>query len=221
MPGGNSNHIRTYARLRGGIAIHNPNADASVPGGAYGTLGFIGTSDGADRWLVSCYHVLCRKNADFPPGAIEPIFHPVSQFEPAPVAVVSDARANRQLDCAAALLLIPGMALGQILGIGKLADPSAPAVGMRVIKSGAETGVTEGLIVKIVGDEVEIAPLGYTVKPTEYELSEGGDSGSLWIDAATSAPVAMHYRGSDRDTPERAFAKAILPVLNTLQLRVV
>jgi hypothetical protein len=218
MPGGNANHIRIYAQLRGGIAIHNPNADPSVPGGAYGTLGFIATADGADRWLVSCYHVLCRKNADFPPGVVEPVFHPVSQFQPAPVALVAGDRANRQLDCAAAFLLSPGMAFGQILGIGRLSDPAGPALGMRVIKSGAETGVTEGCIVKIVGDEVEIAPLGY---PSQYELSEGGDSGSLWIDAATYAPIAMHYRGSDRGTPERAFAKCILPVLNALQLRIV
>src|SRR6266404_2485084 len=180
MPGGNSNHIRTYSLLRGGIAIHNPNSDPDVPGGAYGTVGFIATSNGADRWLVSCYHVLCRKNADFPPGTTEPIYHPFSQLQPATVATVSADRANRGLDCAAAQVLGQGLAIGQILGIGTLAAPVPPVVGMRVIKSGAETGVTEGHIVKLVDTEVEIAPLGL---PKEYELSEGGDSGSLWIDA--------------------------------------
>lgn len=218
MAGGNSNHLKTFIQLRGGIAIHNPMSDPMVPGGAYGTLGFVGTSNGADRWLVSCYHVLCRKNENFPVGVSEPIFHPVSQFQPAPIATVSADRASRELDCAAALVFNPSLLIGQILGIGQLMPPVAPMLGMRVLKSGAETGVTEGFIVKIAGDDVEIAPFGFG---TDYELSEGGDSGALWIDASTHAPVALHYRGSDRGTPERAYGKAIQSVLNRLGLSVV
>jgi hypothetical protein len=216
MAGGNTNHTRLFSTLRGGIAVHNPNSDANVPGGAYGTLGFIATSNGTDRWIVSCYHVLCRKGDEMPAGVVEPIFHPFSQLQPSPVATVSNDRASRDLDCAAASI-VSGRAVGEILGIGTLAPASDPALGMRVIKSGAETGVTEGRIVNLTNTEVEISPLGL---PDDYELSEGGDSGSLWIDAATLSPVALHYKGSDRGTPERAFGKPIKVVLEALRLRI-
>ncbi len=149
MSGGNSNHILAYSALRGGIAIHNPLSDPNVPGGAYGTLGFIGTSDGSDRWGVSCYHVLCRKNGILGDDTIEPIYHPVSQLRPAPVAVVSGKRASATLDCAAARVNDGVASHGQILGIGRLAAVSNPQLGKRVVKAGAETGVTEGVIVNI------------------------------------------------------------------------
>lgn len=142
MPGGNSNYIRAFTALRGGIAVHNPLCDPSTPGGSYGTIGLIATSDGEDRWIVSCYHVLCRKGENFPAGRTEPVYHPVSQLQPTPIAYVSDAKANRELDCAAAKIIASSQAVGDILGIGKLAAPADPAIEMRVLKSGAETGVT-------------------------------------------------------------------------------
>ena len=218
MAGGNANHVLAYSILRGGIAIHNPKADDRGSGGAYGTLGFIATSDGADRWVVSCYHVLCRKGEDMPDGVVEPLYHPSSQVQPSPVATVSSGRADRELDCAAGRILMPTHTVGEILGIGALADPVDPVVGMRVIKSGAQTGVTEGRITHVARSEIEISPTGF---PDEYQLSEVGDSGSLWIDAATHSPVALHYRGSEPDTPARAFAKPIHAVLEVLHLRVV
>jgi len=222
MVGGNGNHIRTFLSLRGGIAIHNPNSDPAVPGGAYGTLGLLATADGADRWIISCYHVLCRKRADFPAATIEPVFHPFSVLRLAPVATVAGERANRELDCAAAQLLDPAAAVNEILGIGKIiAAPAEPTLGMRVLKSGAETGVTEGRIVKISANEFEIAPLGYTRNEGEYELSEGGDSGAVWVDSSTHAPVGLHCRGSDRGTAERAFAKPFGDVLQALGLRLI
>ena len=154
MFGGNNNHTRTFALLRGGLAIHNPLSDSSVAGGAYGTIGFIGTSDGEDRWVVSCYHVLCRKGEDFPKGANEPIFHPVSQIRPSPVGFVTDERVDRALDCAAARVINPALSIGQLLGAPLLEGPIEAQVGMRVIKSGAETGVTEGRITRVVSDQI-------------------------------------------------------------------
>jgi len=215
MSGGNKNHIRLYSVLRGGIAIHNPLSDPNVPGGAYGTLGIVGTRDGTDRWLVSCYHVLCRKQADMPPAVTEPVFHPFSQLHPSPVAFASAENANRDLDCAAARLISVD-AIGDILGIGRLRAPIPPTIGMRVIKSGAETGVTEGRIIGIADEDIEIGPLAL---PADYELSEGGDSGSVWVDAETMGPVGLHYRGSDRGMPERAYAKPFNSVLEALKLK--
>lgn len=214
MPGGSLNHVREYRPLRGGIAVHNPRSGPD--GGRYGTLGFVATTDGTDCWIVSCYHVLCRFQGQMPPGTSEEIYQPFFQIQSTPVAVITADRADQRLDCAAAL--VPsGQAIGEILGLGKLGAPTAPAIGMRVIKSGAETGVTEGRILKASQDEVEIGHLGL---PSEYDLSEGGDSGALWVDAATYAPVALHYRGNDWGTPERAFARPIGLVLATLQVRI-
>jgi hypothetical protein len=110
------------------------------------------------------------------------------------------------------------MAMGEILGIGKLSQPVVPTIGMRVLKSGAETGVTEGRIIKVTAEEVEIAPPGML---PGYELSEGGDSGSIWVDAATNSPVALHFKGSDRGTPERAYGRPIQAVLDALGVQVV
>lgn len=200
---------RVYRPLRGGIAIQNPVVKN------LGTLGCVATSDGADRWIVSCYHVLCRLNGVFPPGATEPICQPYDIRDPNPVAFISDARIDAILDCAAAL--VPnGAAIGEILGISKLSAPIPAITGMRVIKSGAETGITEGRVVSVAGNEVEIAPLGL---PADYDLSEGGDSGAIWIDAASNAPIALHYKGSEWGTPTRAFGKSMTAVLNQLNLR--
>lgn len=216
MAGGNANHLRRFRALRGGTAIHNPSSDPAVPGGAYGTLGFIATGDGTDRWAVSCYHVLARKGADFPAGASEPIFHPYRLFDGTPIAVMTDEKLDRVLDCAAARILHPEACTSELLGLGALAAPSEPSVGMRVLKSGAETGVTEGRVIRVAGDEFEIAAVGM---PDEFDLSEGGDSGSLWVDAETLSPVGLHFRGNERGTAERAFARKINVVLAVLGLK--
>jgi hypothetical protein len=216
MFGGNTNHILPYSALRGGISVHNPLADTSCPGGSNGTLGFVGTSDGKDRWIVSCYHVLCRMTGAFPNSSSEAIYHPFSQIKPTPVATVTDARADQNLDCAAALVHDGVPVQSDVLGIGRLADPTDPQLGRRVIKAGAETGVTEGVIVRILTDDVEIAPVFSA--SANYLLSAGGDSGALWVDASTYEPVALHYRGSD--SPRRAFARKLLPVLAALRLSI-
>jgi hypothetical protein len=210
MASGIFNHTLMYEPLRGGVAVQNPVV------GNYGTCGCIATSDGADRWIVSCYHVLCRLNGDMPQGAEEPIFYPLDLSRLNPLAMASMQRANRAMDWAAALVL--GPALGEILGIGRLSPPAAPILGMRVIKSGAETGVTEGRILRVTQSEVEIGPPG--ILP-QYQLSEGGDSGAVWVDAATLAPVALHFKGSDWGTPERAFARPLQMVLDDLGLTLI
>lgn len=204
-----SNHTLMYAPVRGGVAIQNPAI------GNFGTAGFVATSDGNDRWIVSCYHVLCRASGEMPQNSPEPIFYPFDLARRNPIGLASTDRADKELDCAAAL--VPSrLALGQILGIGRLAAPAQPAVGMRVLKSGAVTGVTEGFILKVTETEIEVAPFGM---PERYELTEEGDSGALWVDADTHAPVALHFRGSRPQTPERAFARPIQNVLDTLKLQ--
>lgn len=205
------NHSLFYSAIRGGTAIINPNVNE------FGTAGLIATSNGSDRWIISAYHVLCRKNGIFPAGVSELIYYATDLVRTQPLAMVDGLRADAALDCAAAFV-VGGVAIGEILGLPKLQPAIAPLEGMRVLKSGAQTGVTEGRIVRQNAQQVEIAPVGM---PARFELSEGGDSGAVWIDADTRAPVALHTSGNSWGDPERAFGVPILLVLQTLNLQMV
>ncbi len=48
------NHRRAFRPLRGGTLIYQWEKRDS------GTIGMAVTSDGADRWLLTCRHVLAR-----------------------------------------------------------------------------------------------------------------------------------------------------------------
>ena len=124
--------------------------------------------------------------------------------------------ARRGFDSAAARL-VPGVqgVPGEIVGIGRLGTPEAPAVGMQVIKAGAETGVTEGRIVAVEGDRARIRiPADY---PSSYEFTRGGDSGAVWVTRDGRAPVLLHTAGNDTGL-EEAFGVAFPIVLARLGL---
>jgi hypothetical protein len=175
------NHIKAFRPLRAGTYVLNPAA--AEPG----TLGWFATSNGADRWLVSCCHVLCRPNLG-PSVAGEPVFQPTSD---API-VANVQLGDITLDVAAALIL-PAVAIAlEILNLPPIQAPAQPQVGMRVIKSGMATGVTEGIItaVNAATSQVEIE-LVSGFHP-DYELSAAGDSGAVWLTRASCQPVALH-----------------------------
>jgi hypothetical protein len=208
MPANNLNTVLAYRPLKAGIAVQNPVVRQ------IGTIGLIATADGNDRWIVSCYHVLCRFNGVFPAGGREPIFQPFETDDTNPVAEIDGSRADRQLDCAAALIGdVP--TVSQIFGIGQLSQPSDAVVGMRVIKCGADTGVTEGSVAKISNGSVEILATGSS---PDYQLSGPGDSGAAWVDANTGAPVALHTGGSAFEPGKRALAVPMVTVLRALGL---
>lgn len=202
------NHSLVYRPLRAGIAIWNPLSDSGL-----GTLGLFGRAHDNTRWLISCYHVLGRAGArPFPDG--EPIYQ-CHQHQDFVVATNTPARADPTLDCAAAMVLPTLHIVDMTLSIGLVGSPTAPLVGMNVIKSGRETAVTEGIITDIEHDEVTISPpAGY---PPQYDLTARGDSGSVWIERDTRRPVALHKEGNDTG-PERAYGSNILAVLHALQL---
>jgi hypothetical protein len=85
---------------------------------------------------------------------------------------------------------------------------------MRVLKSGAATGVTEGVITRLQGGRVEIEPEGL---PGDYQISAGGDSGAVWVTREGNRPVVLHQRGID--SPRRvAYALPFLEALRRLRL---
>jgi hypothetical protein len=204
------NQELTFDTLLGGIVILNEKNDRP------GTIGFLATADGLDRWIVSCYHVLCRTNADpFADGEL--ILQGRSKALSRPVARVSAARARADVDCAAALVNDGIAVSSRILGLPPLSAARSPAKGMRVMKSGATTGVTEGVVSRVSGDEVEIrAPDG---APKGYEVSGFGDSGALWIHADSSAPVAVHFGMRPGITPA-ALGRPIGLVLAALNVQI-
>lgn len=208
-------HAQMFRPIRGGIRIIN----ARVPGNS-GTLGCVCENVDGSLWILSCMHVLVRprkwEGVEFAPG--EPILQPGRPIAAGRIATTVSGRADRLLDCAAALLDDGVSSVPEVLGVGELFAPQAPVVGMGVIKSGARTGVTEGRIVKVGTNRVVIhPPIG---APSGFELSAQGDSGALWIERESGAPVALHRSGNRSGTRESAIASPIPEVLAALSLRI-
>jgi hypothetical protein len=200
----------TYRPLRPGIAIINRDVDQ------YGTVGFFGQSNDGGVWLVSCYHVLGR--VDF--GAYvagEGIFQPDYATAAEPVAELVVGRSDVGLDCAAARVLPGVVAVNELLGVGPISPaPVAPVVGMRVFKYGVATELTEGVVADVQGSDITIAPVpGF---PREYQLSDIGDSGALWLEQGTLRPVALHKQGAAGGT-EKAVGSSVGDVLALLGLK--
>jgi hypothetical protein len=85
---------------------------------------------------------------------------------------------------------------------------------MKVIKSGAASGVTEGIVVAVSGTDVviQIDP----TYPTDFVLSLPGDSGAAWLEQQSRSLVALH---SGRQSPHRAAAVSLTAVLAALRLK--
>jgi hypothetical protein len=197
-----ANHQLSYRPLRGGIIVSNPLC------GVPGTLGCIGTTDGDDRWIISCYHVLVRTSfsAAFDDGET------IDQPDGNPVAKLAQDRTHKVLDCAAALIDVGIGGLPEILSVGTVEDLITAKEGMILLKSGISTGITEGRIRKVQGDgTIQIA----RIHP-QAELSEKGDSGALWVERETGAAVGLH---TGMDNRGFACASPIGEVLLKLNLR--
>lgn len=200
------NHQLTFRPLRPGGYIYNPLSNNS------GTLGIAATTDGTDRWMISAYHVIGRFDMSACADG-EPIFQPAT--EDGTVAVTDVRFSDRVRDFAAAKCL-PGVQLSNdVLEFGPVVDVVAPQIGMRVIKSGANTGVTEGKILSVIGERVIIAAPDNA--PREYTVTAEGDSGAAWIDLQTRAVVALNLGLSANGSTE-ARCIAMETVLSALQL---
>jgi hypothetical protein len=204
------NHTLIYRPLRGGIAIVAPAVNRS------GTLGLIATDDGSDRWLVSACRVLCPP-ANGPAADDGSVYQPSSSLAPEPVAGLAGIRADPSLDCAAARLHDGVVALPEILGLGPVCEPADPLPGMRVVKAGIASGLTEGVVQTVSGDEVVIGrPAGF---PSSYELATQADVGAVWVWRDTHRPVALQVAIGDAPA-DSIHAVRIAAVLAALDLRV-
>lgn len=199
-----ANHRCAFRPLRAGTQIFQPDNSQA------GTLGLFLTSDGVDRWLLTCFHVLARTTGVM--VATDRIMQP--DATKGVIATLAGAISDPILDCAAVPVAVP--VSDEVLGIGRLAPASAPIVGARVIKSGWKTGISEGRIRAVAGTDVIIERL--PSYPADYLLASIGDSGALWVDVNTLAPVALHRRETAVG-PHQAIGTDFTAVLNALHLQ--
>lgn len=123
------------------------------------------------------------------------------------------------VDAALAKPLNPAQFSGDILGIGSVSGTKPPALGMRVRKHGRTTGYTEAVIT-LLNATVNIA---YGSKTARFSgqviteaMSQGGDSGSLVVDAAENRAVGLLFAGSNLAT----IFTPINVVLDALQVNI-
>lgn len=107
---------------------------------------------------------------------------------------------------------------------------AAPRLGMQVWKSGRTTGYTTGFIdgvqmitqlnygaagVQQLSAVFRVVPLPGT---PPAEISMGGDSGSVWVDAVTGYAVGLHFAGEVGDALEYALAHDMEKVAQHLRV---
>ncbi len=115
-----------------------------------------------------------------------------------------DASLTNQVDGSIATLNEGVRFSHEILGIGAIRGSGLATKGMPIVKYGQTTGLTTGTVTQVseppftrsdgatfVG-QIRIAP----VAPSTT-MSEGGDSGSVYVDADTRRVVGLHHAGSE------------------------
>jgi endonuclease G len=204
--------------LCGGISVSRDGAYGS------GTLGGVVLDRATgDPMLLSNWHVFVADWATRPGVAIyQPGRLDGGTFQDRVATYTRDAMAVN-LDAAVAITVDARRLSSEQLELGRVQGMTEPALGMQVVKSGRQSAVTYGEVTgidgtaklrygfldRVIRQVVTIEPL-----PGSDEVSDGGDSGSLWLDASSRACVALHFAGSN--LPERALGMAIDPVLDAL-----
>ena len=207
--------------LRPGISISNAS-DFN-----FATLGgFVKDRATGAVMILSYWHVIV--NSDYRRPGLR-IFQPGSAdggWDNDTIATYTRDAMSQGIDAAVAQLA-PGIAF--LKAAGALNPPSGasePKLGMTITKAGRKTGVTTGIIDGVGG----IQTVNYTdgkqrtiryvthIMPAVVgaQTSQGGDSGSWWLNTADSRAVGLHFAGSDE--PEYALAISMPQVLDALNI---
>jgi len=172
--------------------------------------------------LLSNWHVLCGgPEARAGDEIAQP--GPMDFNDGATVALLDRwLRLGEQFDAALARLSASAHANQQLFDTTfRPGATKAPALGMRLVKSGAVSGVTHAKVDGISGHY----RLDYTSFGDGPQWMQGfrlvrdpdapssaislpGDSGSLWIDSADGVAVGLHFAGEDDDSPLNDYALA-------------
>lgn len=196
-----------------------------------GTLGcLVELGDDPGRFILSNNHVLADSNA----AAVgDPILEPGAADGGDPDDPIAHLHAMVPLrfddantvDAAVAKLLDPGDVLPEIAEVGTpLTAPVDPALYGSVRKHGRTTGHTVGVVLDIAAD-IQVRFGTRTVRFDDQFavvgagtiFSDGGDSGSLVVDAVSRAPVGLLFAGGGDTT----FCNPIQPVLEAFDATVV
>jgi hypothetical protein len=200
---------RAYRPLVSGARIMNAIT------GSPGTLGCIALDDQDNPWIVSCYHVLGRSRHFVSiVGNDEPILQATADVGGGVVARTRTTKMNSALDYGAAIVVPEIDVSASVLELDKLQRIADAEVGMRVVKSGAATGVTIGVVAEVTPVLIKIEKPADS--PSDYVLSDHGDSGAVWLDAQTGNAVGLHFT---RQEHAIAYARPLRNVLDDLGLR--
>jgi endonuclease G len=184
--------------LIGGIQIGN----GRLTGG--GTLGLIVAQRGSlNKVGLTNYHVIVRKKG----VRGNPIIQPAFKESNSRFTIGHLHRWNKKLDCAVFEINNNRAteANNSIFNIaGKITQLEEPYIGMRVMKYGATTKLTHGIIASVSTDSVKIRIVPNPDKPAQNnEITSAGDSGSAWVtDEVNPKAVALHW-GGDKNTNTR------------------
>ncbi|MBE0702228.1 MAG: hypothetical protein IH582_03505, partial [Afipia sp.] len=126
---------------------------------------------------------------------------------PAPVSDSAQAVPENRVDCALARPLDPAMFSDDIREIGMVSGSMPPALGMRVRKTGRTTEHTEGNIT-LLNATVNVTyntiagprTARFVGQVISQAMSQGGDSGSLIVDATENRAVGLLFAGSSLAT---------------------
>ncbi len=210
--------------LIGGVSCGNTRVTA-------GTLGVV-VYDRAtcQPMILSNWHVLAGASAA---RVGESIVQPGSiDGGTQTVATLTRMRLDSAMDAAVATLNGARGHNRDILGLGTVSGTETAHLGMLVVKSGRTTAITRGIVdgvsmsvsinygdpgVVAFSNQIRIVP-----RPpwpaVDYEVSKGGDSGSIWLNQANNRAIGLHFAGENDPSPasENAIANPIGPVAQAL-----
>jgi hypothetical protein len=190
----------------------NPNPNPTpVPSGGCDVVAvvaafanFLATILGSDkRVAVSSRAMMAAASAVSTPAM------PIRNAFPQTVAIAAAGPTvpENPVDCALARPLDPNMFSDDIPGIGIVNETKLATLGMRVRKAGRTTGYTEGNITLLnatvnVGYSTVKGPrtARFTGQIITEPMSQGGDSGSLIVDATENKAVGLLFAGSNLAT---------------------
>lgn len=171
-----------YRPLKGGVGI--------VPSTTrrWATLGLIAEGSGR-RWIVTAAHAVGPIAAD---GALAIHQGPWKEAGHDICNVAgSDILVAPALDVAAVPITVPGVTcVPEIADLGRWTGIEKAEAGQRVVKVGAGSGFTAGVVASAAGGVVTIAPAPGC--PAGYRIAESGDSGAAWLAWPTLRLTALH-----------------------------
>jgi hypothetical protein len=187
-----------------------------------GTLGpIVRDLVSGDTCLMSNWHVFCGgPEAVVGDEITQP--GPMDYSNGATVALLSRwLRLDQQFDAAIARVVAGTSVAAELFGTTlRVTATKPPEVGMKLVKSGAVSGVTNAIVDGVSGSyRLNYAQYGYQLQwmsgfrlvpdpAASQTISLPGDSGSLWVDAGDGKAVGLHFAGEDDASPLNDYALA-------------